>query len=239
MRKNKIYLPLAVLALLLTACATPRIDTADLKSEINAARAGHYGQAILHAELSHEELETANTILGHIEKKHYWNINEKQKAIDAARAAARHRLDSEKEMCKWLTEVHSQNHHIKAVAEATHHTAAYFHSGSAVPFKIEDESIGQVGRWLQAHPDATATVTASADTVGKPEANLALSEKRANAIVHLLTKEGARTSQLTIKAVGEVGNTDNTPDQKRRIAVITTSHPISTSSTYIDCPKLK
>lgn len=231
MRKNNIYLPLAVLALLLTACATPRIDTTDLKSEINAARAGHYGQAILHAELSHEELETANEILEHIEKKHYWNIDEKQKGIDAARAAARHRLDSEKEMCKWLTEVHSPNHH---KAETTHHTVAHFHSGSAVPFKIEDESIARVGRWLQEHPEATAIVTASTDTVGKPESNLALSENRANAIVQRLVKEGARTSQLTIKAHGEVTGPDNTPNQKHRTAVITTTH-----STYIDCPKLK
>lgn len=231
MRKNKIYLPLAVLALLLTACATPRIDTADLKSEINAARAGHYGQAILHAELSHEELETANTILGHIEKKHYWNINEKQKAIDAARAAARHRLDSEKEMCKWLTEVHSQNHHR---TEATHHTAAYFHTGSAVPFRIEDESIVRVGRWLQEHPDATAIVTASTDTVGKPESNLVLSKERANTIAQSLVKEGARPSQLTIKAYGEVAGIDNSPNQNHRIAVIITAHP-----NYIDCPKLK
>ncbi len=231
MINKHIYLPIAVLALALTACTTPKIDTADLKSEINVARTGHYGQALLHAELSHEELETANEILEHIEKKHYWNINEKQKALDAARAAARHRLESEKEMCKWLTEVHSQNHH---KSEATHHTVAHFHTGSAVPFKIEDESIVRVGRWLQEHPDATAMVTASTDTVGKPESNLALSENRANAIVQRLVKEGARTSQLTIKAHGEATGPDNTPNQKHRTAVITTTHP-----TYIDCPKLK
>ena len=226
-----IYLSLTVLSLALTACTTPKIDTADLKSEINAPRAGHYGQALLHAELSHEELETANEILGHIEKKHYWNINEKQKAMDAARSAARHRLESEKEMCKWLTEVHSQNHH---KTEATHHTVAYFHTGSAVPFKIEDESITRVGRWLQEHPDATAIVTASTDTVGKPDYNLALSENRANVVAQRLVKEGARTSQLTIKAYGEVAGFDNTPNQNHRIAVITTAHP-----NYIDCPKLK
>jgi len=231
MRNKHIYLPLAVLALALTACTTPKIDTADLKSEINVARAGHYCQSWLHAELSHEELETANEILGHIEKNHYWNIDQKQKALDAARAAARHRLDSEKEMCRWLTEVHSQNHH---KTEATHHTVAYFHTGSAVPFKIEDESIARVGRWLQEHPDATAMVTASTDTVGRPGHNLALSENRANVVAQRLVKEGARTSQLTIKAYGEVAGTDNTPNQNHRIAVIITAHP-----NYIDCPKLK
>jgi len=33
-----------------------------------------------------------------------------KKAKDAAQAAAEHRLASEKEMCQWLTQVHSQNH---------------------------------------------------------------------------------------------------------------------------------
>lgn len=233
MKKYHIYHTLAVLALplLLTACTTTRMDTADLKAEINASRAGHYGQAMLHEELSEEKLEVANIILGHMEKNHYWNINEKQKAMDAARAAANHRLESEKEMCKWLTEVHSGNHH---KAETTHHTVAYFNTGSAVPFKIEDESIGRVGRWLQEHPDATATVTASTDTVGKPAYNQALSQNRANAVVQRLVKEGAKTSQLTIKAFGEAIGPDNTPNQNHRVAIIIAAHP-----NYIDCPKLK
>lgn len=40
------YSPLAILILLLAACATPKTDTEDLKAEIKAARLGHYGQAM-------------------------------------------------------------------------------------------------------------------------------------------------------------------------------------------------
>ena len=79
MKKQYITLPLAALALSLTACTNPKIDTSDLKAEIDASRAGHYGQAMLHEEISEEYLEDANESLGHLEKDHYWN-NEKQKA---------------------------------------------------------------------------------------------------------------------------------------------------------------
>lgn len=225
------YLLLATLILFLTACATPKIDTEDLKTEIKSARSGHYGQAMLHQELSEEDLEVANSILGHLEKNHYWNIDEKQKALDAAKSAARHRLESEKEMCLWLTEVHSQNHH---KGEAIHDTVAYFKTGSSVPFKTKDESISKLASWLKAHPDATATVTASTDTVGKPAYNQDLSEKRANAVVQQLVANGARPNQLTVKAIGEVTGIDNTADQENRVAIVITSHP-----NYIDCPNVK
>ncbi len=230
MKKQHIYLPLAVLALTLTACSTPRKDSADLKAGIDASRTGHYGQAMLHEELSEQDLDVANRILGHLEKNHYWNINEKQKGLDAASSAAHHRLASEKELCQWLTEVHASNHH---QGEPVHHSAAYFKTGSAVPFKTDDEGIGHIGHYLHNHPDAKASVTASADTVGKSASNQTLSQKRADAVVQLLIKHGASASQLDAKATGEAQGPDNTPDQHHRIATITTAHP-----GYKDCANL-
>lgn len=231
MKKQYLYLPLAIMSITLTACSTPKKDHNDLKAEIDASRAGHYGQAVLHETISEEYLEDANKVLKHLEKDYYWNIDEKAKALTDARAAAHHRLESEKEMCQWLTEVHAQNHHH---VEALHETVAYFKTGSHEPFKVENESISRIAHWLQSHPDATATVTASADTVGKPADNQALSEKRANVVSHILVQKGARASQLTLKAIGEAGTPDNTPDQHHRVAVIITAHP-----QYIDCPNVK
>ncbi len=231
MKKQYRYLPLAIFGLALTACTSPKMDTADLKAEIDASRAGHYGQAMLHEELSEEALEDANTILEHMEKDYYWNINEKQKALDAARTAKHHRIESEKEMCQWLTEVHAGNHH---KVEAIQETVAYFKTGSAIPFQIKNVSIERIGRWLESHPDATASITASTDTVGKPASNQVLSEKRANAVSQRLVEKGARPSQLTIKAIGEAAGPDNTPNQENRVAILFTAHP-----EYIDCPRLK
>ncbi|ANE57250.1 OmpA family protein [Methylomonas sp. DH-1] len=231
MKKQYTYLPAAAIALTLSACSTPKQDTSALKAEIDAAMAGHYGQSMLHEELAEENLETANEILEHWEKDYYWNIDEKQAALEAAQAAAQHRLQSEKEMCAWLTEVHSQNHHH---VETIHETVAYFKSGSHVPFKTKEDTISHIGHFLHDHPDATATVTASTDTVGKPAANQALSEKRAKTVSELLINNGARASQLIVKAIGEAGGPDNTADQKHRVAVVISAHP-----DYIDCPKLK
>lgn len=231
MTKQYLYLPLGLLALTLTACSTPKKDSADLKAQIDASRAGHYGQAMLHEEMSEEHLEDANKVLAHLEKGYYWNIDEKAKAMEHAKAAAEHRLESEKEMCLWLTEVHAQNHHH---VEAIHENVAYFKTGSHTPFKTEEESIAHIGHWLHGHPDATATVTASTDTVGKPAANQALSERRANTVSQMLIKLGAKPSQLTIKAAGEAGGPDNTANQHHRVAVVITAHP-----NYIDCPHLK
>ncbi len=231
MRKHN-FLPFVALVLLVTGCATPKINTEDLKAEITAARSGHYGQAMLHQELSGKDLEVANTILSHFEKGYYWNIDEKQKALDAAKSAAQHRLESEKEMCRWLTSVHSQNHHHKK--GAMHETLAYFKSGSAVPFETKDGSIVRVGRWLQARPDATATVTASTDTVGKPAYNQDLSKRRAEAVIERLIANGAKPNQLVAKPIGEVAGADNTPNQENRVAIVVTSHP-----DYLDCPNLK
>lgn len=231
MNKKYFYLPLAALALSLTACTNSKMDTSDLKAEIDASRAGHYGQAMLHEEMSEEDLEVANNILGHLERDHYWNINEKQRALDAAKSATQHRLASEKEMCLWLTEVHGPNHH---KVEAIHETVAYFKTGSAVPFKVKDAAIEHIGHWLHHHPDATAAITASTDTVGKPAYNQALSERRANAVTQLLISKGAKPNQLQASAIGEAHGPDNTADQSHRVAIVITGHP-----DYMDCANLK
>ncbi len=231
MKKQTIYLPLAVLALSLTACSTPKKDTTELNAAIDAAYKGHYGQSVRHEELAEENQEVANRVLNHWQKDYYWNIDETQKALDAASAAAEHRLQSEKELCQWLTEVHGPNHH---QTEAVHHVAAYFKTGSAVPFKTDHDGTHHLGHYLSAHPDAMATVTASTDTVGSAAANKTLSEKRAATVTKLLYDHGVKPAQLKIKSIGEGAGPDNTANQDNRIVTITTSHPA-----YVDCANLK
>lgn len=230
MRKQYIYLPLAVLAVSLTACSTPKKDYSDLKAQIDASRAGHYGQAMLHEEISEEYLEDANTVLGHLEKDHYWNINEKAKALQDAQQALHHRVESEKEMCKWLTEVHTDSLHNQ---EPGFQSNVYFKTGSSTPFKVDNKTLDVIGHFLAHNPDATATVTAYADTVGKPAANLTLSQNRANAVSAILVKSGAKASQLTVKGNGEGKGPDNTPNQDNRIATVVTLH-----APHVDCGNL-
>ncbi len=231
MNRKYIYLPFAVLLTSLSACTPPAKDIPGLTSGIDAALAGPYGQSIYHEELAEEDLENANTVLKHWQDGHYWNIDERQKALDAAASGAHHRLESEKALCEWLTSVHSQNHHM---GEAAKHAAAYFRTGSSVPYNTNDNMILVLAKYLETHPDATADVIAYTDTVGSAASNQALAERRATHVSQKLIANGAKPEQLRMKAVGEAEGPDNVPNQQHRTVTIITTHP-----EYIDCPNLK
>lgn len=234
MNKQCIYVPFAVLVASLAACsAPPQKDIPGLSAGIDNANAGHYRQAIMHEELAEEKLEEADEALAHWKKDHYWNINDQQKAKDAAQAAADHRLASEKEMCQWLTQVHSQNH-IQDGPVSSQHTAVFFADGSATPYKSEEHEIAILGTYLKAHPEVTVDVTASTDTVGSATSNQSLSDRRAAFVRNMLIKHGASVEQLNVKAVGAAAGPANTRNQNHRVVSMVTVHPA-----YADCPDLK
>lgn len=234
MKKHTIYLPLAILAAAVAGCSTPKQDSSDLQAAIDASVAGHYGKAIMHEDIAEDQRAVANHVLDHLQKGHYWNIDEKQKGLDAAQHSAQHRLESEKEMCAWLTESHSGNHHFHN--EVPRKAAAYFKTGSAVPYKVNHAEIATLGHFLQSHPTAKANVVASTDTVGSNAANKILSDNRAHAVADLLVKNGAKSSQLNISSVGEASGPDNTANQNHRAVTISTTE---TMSAYADCSNLK
>lgn len=234
MNKQCIYVPFAVLVAALAACSAPaQKDIPALTAGIDAANAGHYRQAIMHEEIAEEKLEEADEALAHWKKDHYWNINDRQKALDAAREAAEHRLASEKEMCQWLTQVHSQNH-LKDGAVSAQYSAVFFADGSAVPYKYEEHEIAILGSYLEAHPDVSVNIEAYTDTVGSAASNQSLSERRAATVRDMLVKNGAKVQQLHVKALGKAHGPDNTRDQQHRIVSMVTIHPA-----YADCSDLK
>jgi len=231
MNKQCIYLPFAVLVSVLAACTPPEKDIPGLTAGVDAAVAGHYGQSIHHEQLAEERLEVSNKVLEHWKNGHYWNIDERQTGMDAAKEAAEHRLASEKELCQWIVDVHGQSHHHD---ETAHSAAAYFKTGSATPYKTDDHAISVLGKYLGTHPDATAEVIAYTDTVGTPESNQQLADRRAAMVSEMLNEYGAKMEQLHVKAMGEAHGPDNTPDQTHRIVSISTAH-----SGYTDCSNLK
>lgn len=234
MNKQCINVPFAVLIATLAACsATPEKDISGLSSGIDSANAGHYRQSIMHEQEAEEKLAEANKALAHWKSNQYWNINDQQSAKDAAQAAADHRLASEKELCQWLTQVHSQNH-LQDGPVSAQHTAVFFADGSATPYKSEQHEIAILGTYLEAHPEVTAEVTAYTDTVGGESSNQKLSERRASFVSNMLVKHGARMDQLHIKTLGEAHGPDNTRNQNHRVVSMVTVHP-----TYADCPDLK
>lgn len=231
MKKQSTYLPFAVLITALSACsAPPQKDIPALTSAIDASVAGHYGQAILHEDEANKSRAVANNVLDHWSKNYYWNIDEYQKGMDAANASAAHRLESEKHLCEWLTEVHGKNH---PQDTEFYQAVAYFHTGIDTPFKVNEEDIAVAGHWLQLYPNATADVSASADTIGSTGSNQSLSERRAASISKLLISHGARAEQLRVAALGEQGPL-HTPSQAHRSGAVGAIH-----FNYADCPNLK
>jgi outer membrane protein OmpA-like peptidoglycan-associated protein len=234
MNKQYIYVPFAVLVATLAACsATPQKDIPGLSSGIDAANAGHYRQSLMHEEEGEKKLAEADKALAHWKDDHYWNINDQQKAKDAAQSAADHRLASEKEMCQWLTQVHSQNH-LNDEASSAQHTAVFFANGSARSYQSEEHEIAILGAYLANHPTVTADVVAYTDTVGNVASNQNLSERRAAFVSEMLVKHGAKMEQLHIKAMGEAAGPAHTRNQNSRVVSMVTVHP-----TYADCPDLK
>ncbi|MFU8788031.1 MAG: OmpA family protein [Methylobacter sp.] len=234
MNKQFIYVPCALLAATLSACsAPPQKDIPGLTAGIDAANAGHYRQSVYHEELAEKKLEEANRILGHWQNDHYWNINERQQAIDAAQAAAQHRLASEKALCQWLTQVHGPNHALDEPVSGQY-SAVFFANGSAVPYKTEQHEVAILGSYLEAHPSVTVEIRAYTDTVGSAASNQRLSERRAASVSDMLIKYGAKREQLNIKTLGQADGPDNTRNQKHRVVSMVTIHP-----SYVDCPDLK
>lgn len=229
--KCQTLLGAGLLAFLSGCTPPPNKDIPLLTSEIDAVVAGHYGESIKHEEMAEEALEDANEVLDHWKNDHYWNIDEGQQAVDAAREAAKHRFESEKALCRWLTVVHSAHH---GHAGAVQSTAAYFKTGSAEPYETNMADIAALGAYLKVHPDATADVTAYTDTVGSAENNKILAEKRAAAVSRLLVQHGARSEQIHSLSVGEAEGPDNIANQHHRTVVIG-----SKLAPSLDCAGLK
>lgn len=235
MKNPNIQLWLAIISLSLSACTTQPKDIAGLNAKIDAAYQGHYGQAQLHEELAEENQKKAVQVLKHWQKDQYWNIEEQQKALDAAKLAAEHRHESEHQQCLWLADLHGRHQqHQHSPLQAV----AYFKTASAKLDQRNHDGLENVAHLLQAHPDATAMVIASTDTVGSIASNQLLSERRAEVVKHLLISHGARAEQISVQAIGKGHGPDNTSDQNNRVANVTLNLP-PLPVHHIDCTKIK
>lgn len=241
MNKSTKHTLLALSIVTLTACSNvaPK-DKAALSAEIDAAYAGHYGQSIRHEEMADHKLSQAKRILAHWEKDQYWNIDDRQKAIDAAQAGAKHRKESEREMCLWLAEVHEKNHHPQHGHHEQHghhghhphheymghHSAVFFADNSAKPYANEEHEIAIVADYLDKNPEATVNIVASTDTVGTEAYNQKLSEKRAAYVTDKLIAHGVKPSQLHVKAEGEAPGPKHVHNGKQRVVSMVVVHPM-------------
>jgi outer membrane protein OmpA-like peptidoglycan-associated protein len=104
-----------------------------------------------------------------------------------------------------------------------------FDSGSATLADGDYASLAAVAGWLQANPDGTVALVGHTDASGSLAGNIALSERRAEAVAEvLIDTHGADRAQVIAKGVGflaprATNQTDEGRQRNRRVEVIVTS----------------
>lgn len=103
----------------------------------------------------------------------------------------------------------------------------YFDTGSSTLSPQAMTSIQQVGANYKATGNATVALTGHTDTVGAPDLNMTLAQRRADAVRNALVREGVPAAAITTVAQGEaslpVQTADNVDERRNRsvdIAVV-------------------
>jgi outer membrane protein OmpA-like peptidoglycan-associated protein len=96
----------------------------------------------------------------------------------------------------------------------------YFGRGDAGLTAAGRQRVKAYAAWLNANPDVQVTIEGHADTTGPADLNMALSERRANAVRDALTEAGVDGSRLDVQAFGsEKPRYKNNP-KNRRVQVV-------------------
>jgi len=87
------------------------------------------------------------------------------------------------------------------------------------------DAISDHGRYLATYPDTTVRLEGHADERGTREYNIALGERRAQAIKRLIMLQGASYNQVITLSYGEeqpavLGQTESAWSQNRRVELI-------------------
>lgn len=104
----------------------------------------------------------------------------------------------------------------------------YFDLDSSEVKQDDRATISAHAKYLASNPNAAVTLEGHADERGSREYNLALGERRGNAVRQLLLAEGAATKQLQVVSYGEekpvaAGHDEGSWQQNRRVELVYTS----------------
>lgn len=100
----------------------------------------------------------------------------------------------------------------------------YFEYNSDIVATVDQPVIEAHGSYLANNPGATITLEGHADERGSREYNIALGERRANAVRQLMTLIGANSAQIRVVSYGEerpqvVGHDESSWSQNRRVVI--------------------
>jgi OOP family OmpA-OmpF porin len=103
--------------------------------------------------------------------------------------------------------------------EKTGRVAVYgihFATGQATIQPDSEQTLGEIAKLLMASPDLKLRIEGYTDNVGSAASNLALSDKRAQAVVAWLTGKGIAGARLSAKGFGQTNPVgDNTTEEGR------------------------
>ena len=103
--------------------------------------------------------------------------------------------------------------------------AIHFETGKATILPDSAAVLGEVASVAKGHPDWKMRVEGHTDNVGAPDANLTLSQERANAVIAYLADHGVDRSKLDGKGFGEKkpvaeNSSDTGKAQNRRVVLV-------------------
>jgi peptidoglycan-associated lipoprotein len=120
-----------------------------------------------------------------------------------------------------------------STAEVTTSAAAELPNVRTIYFEFDSSELSGDGRqlaeawaaYLAANPNARARLEGHCDERGTREYNVALGERRANAVRQVLTSRGASARQLSVTSYGEerpvsAGHDESAWQQNRRVEII-------------------
>ena len=111
----------------------------------------------------------------------------------------------------------------------------YFASGSSTLSQESMATIQQVAANYRTTGNATVTLTGHTDTVGSPDFNMALSQRRADAVRNALVREGVPAAAITGGGQGEaslpVQTADNVDERRNRSVDIAVVVPVPVART--------
>jgi outer membrane protein OmpA-like peptidoglycan-associated protein len=112
-----------------------------------------------------------------------------------------------------------------AATEGPESVVLHFDLGSAAIRSQDEALLDQASRLYRDGNPIVMIVTGSADTVGQPDRNLALSQQRADAVLRGLTARGIPVGRFQLVAKGEtdlaVATEDGVPEEGNRRVEIT------------------
>ncbi|MEP6468103.1 MAG: OmpA family protein, partial [Parafilimonas sp.] len=80
----------------------------------------------------------------------------------------------------------------------------YFETGKSILKPESNSSLDEVAAIMSENPSLKLIISGHTDNVGKPDANLLLSKKRANAVLNYLVSKGIDAQRLSAKGFGQM-----------------------------------